>query len=147
VPLTKNDDDVRSAEVKIPPPGNSGFLGGWFGSRKLPTDFFLGQITRVSDGKKLSETHGSWMGAIDFDGKTYWTFKEKPVPHEPVVEKLALPSDSRFRPDIQCMVRGDMQAAAEAKLRLEEKQRRDAKMRKERAGAIRASDGSAGTAE
>ncbi len=46
-----------------------------------------------------------------------------------IPENDALPSDCRFRADIIALKRGDLKGAADAKLFLEEKQRRDAKLR------------------
>ena len=49
----------------------------------------------------------------------------------PVSDEAALPSDCRFREDLMYLGKGDLQGASEWKNTLEQKQRYDAKLRKE----------------
>lgn len=109
-------------------------VSSWFGwsKKKLPSDYFTGGIYEgdcADDTKKLCAADGTWLGCVEFDGIEYWNF-------EMDLEKFAmtkvaepLPSDCRYREDIIYLHAEDIQGASEWKRNLEEKQRRDAKLR------------------
>jgi hypothetical protein len=121
-------------ELSIPPPSTSSFLGSLFGgSKKLPSDYLVGEVYRLEgkERKRISRMQGTWLGAVEFDGRRYWTITDPATPHQPCPDSVALPSDCRFREDIRLLKSGRIKEAAEAKLRLEEAQRRDARLRKE----------------
>lgn len=126
-----------TCELTVPPP-SGGLFSGWF-SKKLPSDYFVGELAQA--GKRLARVEGTWLGAIEFDGRRYWSVTDKFVPAEPVPEAesgagggpLVLPSDARFREDVRLLKAGKAKEAAEAKVRLEELQRRDARLRREAA--------------
>eukprot|EP00696_Hemimastix_kukwesjijk_P004896 gnl/Hemi2/16262_TR5406_c0_g1_i1.p1 gnl/Hemi2/16262_TR5406_c0_g1~~gnl/Hemi2/16262_TR5406_c0_g1_i1.p1 ORF type:complete len:410 (-),score=155.90 gnl/Hemi2/16262_TR5406_c0_g1_i1:252-1481(-) len=117
-----------------------GWIASFFWSPKKPTDFFRGEIfasntatVGKSKAKKqvLSTCEGSWLDYLSFDGVRYWDVKtDAPSPLAPTTDPL--PSDSRFREDLQLLARKDLKNAHEAKTRLEEAQRADAKLRKAR---------------
>jgi len=69
------------------------------------------------------------LGAIEFDSKRYWTFTDKNYIHTRISNPL--PSDCGNRDDIQLLKGTSFKDAAEAKVKLENMQRRDAKLRKE----------------
>jgi hypothetical protein len=85
----------------------------------------------------VSEGSGSWLEYLEFDGKIYWTVNDErsstvlpndqSLPEE--LKEFMLPSDSRFRPDIQHMLSGNMDEAEKEKLKLEEVQRNDKHLR------------------
>jgi len=115
------------ANIHIPIPVN-GFFGGFFNSnKKPPSDHLSGTITHNS--KNVSDITGSWLGAIEFDGKRYWTFTDKTYIHARITNPL--PSDCSNREDIQLVKVTNFKDAAEAKVKLENIQRRDAKLRKD----------------
>ncbi|TYZ63083.1 hypothetical protein PybrP1_011771 [[Pythium] brassicae (nom. inval.)] len=76
----------------------------------------------------LSALQGSWLTHLEFDNKIYWHVESEPVfEHTPVADPL--PSDSRFREDVIALKNGDAALAQSEKLRLEELQRDDGKLR------------------
>lgn len=123
-----------SCKIQLPVPGTQ---GGWFSSRKLPTDHFAGEVIQTKDGKSttLSQCMGSWLGAIEWDGKQYWHHSEPKHRHRSQPKERLLASDCSFRPDI-CLLRdGDATKAAEKKTELEERQRADRRLREVRTAA------------
>lgn len=126
----KDEANKLSAELFMPIPNQGGWVSSWF-AKKHPSDHFVGDIAR--DGKPVCHVEGSWLGAIEFDGQRYWTHTDTKLvsKHERVKDDLALPSDVRHREDMELLRQGDAKAAATAKVKLEEAQRRDAKLRKE----------------
>jgi len=134
-----DEKNKLTCTITMPNPQSAGFLSSWFSSaKKLPSDHFAGGVLR--EGKSVSHCQGSWLGAIEFDGKPYWTWNNAvPLKCVSVPEGEALPSDSRFRRDIQLLKSSQNKAAAEAKAQLEDMQRRDAKLRKDRKDSRKAS--------
>jgi hypothetical protein len=126
----KDEKNKITCEVAIPNPHGAGTITSWFGKQKLPSDHFFGDIQQ--NGKRVARVEGSWLGAIEFDGKRYWDVKNQKVfKPEPAPEAETLPSDCRYREDILLLKKGDPKGAADAKAKLEDLQRRDAKLRKE----------------
>uniref|UniRef100_K3WHK9 Oxysterol-binding protein n=1 Tax=Globisporangium ultimum (strain ATCC 200006 / CBS 805.95 / DAOM BR144) TaxID=431595 RepID=K3WHK9_GLOUD len=83
----------------------------------------------------LSTVQGSWLSHLQFDNKVYWHVESEPVfEHQPVANPL--PSDSRFREDVIALKNGDLALAQSEKLRLEELQRADKKLREEKQNAV-----------
>ncbi|KAL6062324.1 Oxysterol-binding protein 4 [Balamuthia mandrillaris] len=131
------------------------WLKSWFAKPKYPADYFVGDIFRLStantatsasnaggssgaaanDKKEvLSRVEGCWLSHLDFDSKRYWDLKEVvPSTLQPVDDPL--PSDCRFRDDLQALLAGDFATAQQQKVLLEERQRGDARLRKEGAAA------------
>jgi len=107
--------------------------GGWFSMRKkVPTDYFKGSITALSDPRKVySVVEGSWVGAVEFDGKTYWDWKQSLEKAKPIPVDTPLPSDSRYREDLVHLAAGKKEEAGEWKYTLEQKQRADRALRAE----------------
>lgn len=71
---------------------------------------------------------GSIMGYIDFNGKRYWDH-EKVRPFKPRIKESPLQSDHTLRDDLKFLKAGDMVQAQAAKVKLEEQQRRDVRLR------------------
>jgi len=126
----KDETNKLTAELHMPIPNQSGWVTSWF-AKKHPSDHFVGEVMR--EGKSVCHVEGSWLGALEFDGHRYWTYTDAKVlsKHERVPDAAALPSDVRHREDMELLRKGDAKAAATAKVKLEEAQRRDAKLRKE----------------
>merc|ERR1712000_54101 len=119
------------AEVKINPE-----TGGWFSwKKKLPSDYLDGGIFKYTaspkDKKQVSKIDGSWLGCVLFDKQYYWNHKNGPPKFKPTPVENPLPSDSRFRQDIMQLKEGETDRANESKIRLEEKQRAEARLRKD----------------
>eukprot|EP00753_Platysulcus_tardus_P021836 PLAT9142.1.p1 GENE.PLAT9142.1~~PLAT9142.1.p1 ORF type:complete len:927 (+),score=380.70 PLAT9142.1:17-2797(+) len=102
--------------------------GSFFSKAERPTDAFRGDIMQA--GSKVSYCEGSWLGSIEFDGEVFWDMESVP-PVFAMPISSPLPSDCRFRSDLQSLKAGDLDAAADEKSRLENVQRRDRKLRKE----------------
>ena len=115
---------VRDAKNKLAmnlvfgPPAPSGFFS-WFGHGKLPSDFVVGDIVQATSedlepqkgDKVLSSIGGTWLGTVEWDGKTYWDVRESTVKHTPLPVDNPLPSDSRFRQDLIKLAESDVEAA------------------------------------
>lgn len=71
---------------------------------------------------------GSWTEEFKIGGKVYWDFRFNNLVHVRPVQN-ALPSDSRFREDSYYLLKGNLAKAAEHKLKMEVKQRRDKALR------------------
>ncbi|GLD93352.1 hypothetical protein PINS_up001944 [Pythium insidiosum] len=106
---------------------NNGFL------TKSQADDIKGQIVSTARGATkhpVSLLSGSWLTHLQFDDKVYWHVESEPAfAHTPVDDPL--PSDSRFREDLIALKNGDIALAQAEKLRLEELQRADRKIREE----------------
>ncbi|PFH32105.1 phosphatidylinositol transfer protein [Besnoitia besnoiti] len=95
----------------------------------VASDLIFGEIKDIATGKTCSTMTGSWIDKILFDGKSYWNGYTAPAPLEDCPDSQALPTDSRFRPDVLCLREGRVQQAQEWKLELEAVQRRDRAVR------------------
>mmetsp|Transcript_89282 Transcript_89282/g.133859 ORF Transcript_89282/g.133859 Transcript_89282/m.133859 type:complete len:435 (-) Transcript_89282:168-1472(-) len=104
------------------------------GRKNVPTDYFEGVIERYdpanpeAEGQVVSNVEGSWVGYCDFDKVRYWDHR--------TTEKLAmspprntLPSDSRRRADRNALEKKDFKLAQTEKVRMEEQQRAERKLR------------------
>mmetsp|Transcript_1426 Transcript_1426/g.4252 ORF Transcript_1426/g.4252 Transcript_1426/m.4252 type:complete len:430 (+) Transcript_1426:162-1451(+) len=80
--------------------------------------------------KALSACCGNWLSHLDWDSERRWTLVEE-MAEEWVPVPDPLPSDSRFRLDLATLKEGDQAGAQAAKEALENRQRHDAKTRKE----------------
>jgi hypothetical protein len=82
--------------------------GGLFSRASQASDFLAGEILEY--GQVVGTVSGNYLDKLDFDGVTYWELEKSPVylarrPQAP------LPSDCRFRPDLQLLSKGDRQGA------------------------------------
>jgi hypothetical protein len=119
-----------------------GWVASWFSTPKHPSDWLSGDIYRMSTRTKnkkdvLAKVEGSWLSHVDVDGKRYWDLKEV-APWSIRPADNPLPSDCRYREDLQALLRGDEEEAQRLKVKLEEKQRREARLRDEGEAAARA---------
>ena len=149
---------AHSAQLKFNPEVSSWF---GFSKKKLLSDYLLGGIYEgdcVDEKKKICHIDGTWLGSIEFDGLPYWKFDESPAKFMPIAVDSPLPSDCRYREDIIYLKAQDIPAAGEYvqpshylllplnsltrsltcsvrqcrwKHTLEERQRRDARLRKD----------------
>lgn len=93
---------------------------------RRPQDYFAGAIRR--DGKEVCRIYGSYLGFLEFDGVRYWDARDL-RPFALLKTAQALPSDSRYRPDLQQLAQGNVEEAQKCKEQMEEAQRKDAKLR------------------
>eukprot|EP01098_Paradermamoeba_levis_P006838 TRINITY_DN2846_c0_g1_i1.p1 TRINITY_DN2846_c0_g1~~TRINITY_DN2846_c0_g1_i1.p1 ORF type:complete len:369 (-),score=119.45 TRINITY_DN2846_c0_g1_i1:98-1204(-) len=139
----KDEKNNLLAEVTISPPGSSGFISRLCGYSDKPlSDYMLGDIYKISKGDddgqdqihkaSFCKITGSWLGCILFDDVSYWDFRDNLKLHTTIPKENPLPSDARFREDLIHLAKGDEKGAQEMKTKLENKQRRDAKLRKEK---------------
>jgi len=130
------------AMIDIPPPASGGWVSNWWsGTTAPPTDYVKGEIYRFEmEGDDEVRTEiiapvaGTWLGCIDIGGKPYWDHKQGMKLAKVIPVPNPLPSDSRFREDLVFLKAGDMEGAHKWKEQLENKQRRDARLRKEAHG-------------
>ncbi|EFA85771.1 oxysterol binding family protein [Heterostelium album PN500] len=118
-----------------------GFVRSIFSKQKEPSDYFVGQIfktgtTESKSGKEKKQDadvicsfEGSWLTHLSFDNTVYWDIKM--VPPGIVYEENPLPTDCRFREDLRYLKEGNTDKAKEYKSIVEERQRAEAKLRKE----------------
>eukprot|EP01155_Anaeramoeba_flamelloides_P010635 Anaeramoba_flamelloidesa325956_62.p1 GENE.a325956_62~~a325956_62.p1 ORF type:complete len:407 (-),score=76.93 a325956_62:55-1275(-) len=114
-------------------PSQLGFFKGLLFSRKLSTQSVAGTIYKLSESKNknkkiISTLSGTWLDQIYFDEKLYWDIDEN-IPERPMPIKNPLPSDSLFRKDRNALLKLKMKEAGELKVKLEQKQRYDRKLR------------------
>jgi len=132
-----------SCEIEFNPKEakDGGYFGFW-SKQLIPSDHFKGTIMRVkeslSESKRqkrviepVGNVQGSWLGCIEFDDTSFWDFREDLEIYETIPVENPLPSDCRFRQDIECLAQNELDEASQWKSKLEEKQRREAKLRKE----------------
>ena len=125
-------------------PDEIGFFKSFFKSKSTFPDYFKGVIVDLK-GVKIDENGGShklsknpkiygkfegeWTSFISFDNVEYWNNSMKTLnlfSHE-----FTIPSDGRFRPDLINLIKGNEEEGQKEKEILEEKQRRDRKLRAE----------------
>ncbi|EKX40994.1 hypothetical protein GUITHDRAFT_96169 [Guillardia theta CCMP2712] len=100
----------------------------------LPSDTFIGSINRLdAQGEiinSICNVEGSFLGFLDFNGHRYWDISSN-TGRDPVFDPLekCLPSDSRFREDRNALVNGEVERAQVEKVRIEERQRRERRLR------------------
>ncbi len=87
---------------------------------------------KINDKNKhiLSIIEGEFTHDVKFDGESYWSYDDNAYP---ALRRMAftLPSDSTFREDLIWWKKGDEDAAQRFKVKLEEIQRSDKKLRKQ----------------
>ncbi|EGG13889.1 oxysterol binding family protein [Cavenderia fasciculata] len=127
-----------------------GFVRSIFSKQKEPSDYFCGHVYKLNatgnsnsngkekDKKKQSErldsdnvcqVEGSWLTHLAFDNVNYWELKM--VPQGVIYESDPLSTDSRYREDLRYLKEGNIEKAKEYKSLIEDKQRTEAKLRKE----------------
>lgn len=84
----------------------------------------------VVDTIVLATCSGNWLSHLDWGGERRWTLAED-APEEWDPLPAPLPSDARYREDLAALAAGDLLLAQRAKEALEQRQRADAKLRKE----------------
>jgi len=126
--------------VKFADPSSKGYFS-WGSSSDEKSDSFSGFIRRFegeaptfecADFKDsrapLSKASGSWIDDLCFDGIKYWA-RDVTVAEAARPPALLLPSDSRLRTDVVAVSKGDWELADKEKLKLEQIQRTDRKLR------------------
>jgi len=129
-----------------------GGWGGWFSRKVVPSDYFRGTLIRLSDMQPLDpslinkiananediqdaevicDVQGSWLGCIEFDDERPWGIHDEFKVYSAVAVEEPLPSDCRFREDLQWLAAKDLDKSQEWKGILEEKQRAEARLRVE----------------
>lgn len=96
------------------------------------------QIAKIDNSlsdmtEKLCDVYGQVYSYLKIDGKEYWN-RDTHAPIKWVPAENALPSDNRYREDLIWLKRGNLEYAEEWKLKLEEQQRNDRKIRNKRKG-------------
>ncbi|KAH7460316.1 hypothetical protein PRIC1_014517 [Phytophthora ramorum] len=107
--------------------------------KKSQSDDIKGCIYPAKKSAKhaVATVNGSWLSHLQFDGKTYWHVESEPAfEHTPVEHPL--PSDVRHREDIIALKSGDAALAQTEKVKLEEQQRTDLKLRQEKSASNKA---------
>lgn len=107
--------------------------------------YFRGLITNISKNTKfdkkeftfsvvdkekhiVSSIEGEFTNYLKFDGETYWEYQKDVFP---AMKRMAftLPSDSTFREDLIWLKQNDEDTSQKLKIKLEEIQRNDKKLR------------------
>ncbi len=91
------------------------------------SDCFIGEI-KDKNGNVLSTFNGSYLSHIDFDGVRYWDIRNN-IDIEGFPVKNQIPSSSIYRKDMMRLYERKMEEAQEEKIKLEELQRYDRKLR------------------
>lgn len=137
----RDDKNGVGADMIIDPPAaTDSSWSSWFGygnTNKLPSDFIEGELfsyklnkdEREVNKRKICSIDGSWLGELRFDNKSYWKWSMNVKRADPLPVENPLPSDCRFRSDLIALQKGDLDLAQKEKERLENIQRREAKLR------------------
>jgi len=127
----KFEDEANNLSCElIISPEQPGWVASWFKTPKYPTDYLLGDIIDTKTKKKVVHVEGAWLSHIEFDGDRYWDM-DKTVPCSLNPLSHPLPSDCRYRYDLQALLAGGSEEAQRLKTVLEEKQRLEARLRVE----------------
>ena len=125
-------------------PDEVGFFKSFFKSKSTFPDYFKGVIVDLKEVKidenggshKLSKKpkiygkfEGEWTSFISFDNVEYWN--NSMTTFNLFSHEFTIPSDGRFRPDLINLIKGNEEESQKEKEILEEKQRRDRKLRAE----------------
>jgi hypothetical protein len=127
-------------------PDEIGYLKSFFKKKQntLP-DTFRGGVYNLNDidisdkdcihkMKKKStsfiQIEGRWTSHCEFDGDEYWNVDDYKLLGK-YDDGFILPSDGRYREDLQYFIKDDEENSQKAKEKLEELQRKDRKLRKE----------------
>lgn len=108
-------------------PDAIGWVASFFYSSKNPIDYFRGDV--MLGNMKVCQLDGSWLTHICIDNKKVMEFTSEKA-HSPIPIDNPLPTDSRFRRDLNFLKANDLDQAQKAKVEMEDAQRKDAKMRK-----------------
>ncbi|KAJ4453629.1 putative Oxysterol-binding protein 9 [Paratrimastix pyriformis] len=126
-----------------------GFLRGLFARGKSLADTCRGTIfrypatlaprlnglvipsdTEKAQCEKLADIEGGWFSYLEIAHERLWEInRERPFHCEDV--ERALPSDARFREDLRVHALGNNEASNVIKIRMEEQQRHEARLRKQ----------------
>ncbi|EFN54246.1 hypothetical protein CHLNCDRAFT_135777 [Chlorella variabilis] len=85
----------------------------------------------------LARCTGNWLSHLDWEEERWWTLLEEEAGRWEAVPS-PLPSDCRYREDLALLAEGEVRGAQRAKELLEQRQRADARLRKEAAAAAAA---------
>ena len=129
-------------------PDDRGFIGKMLGSKETFPDYFSGVITSISKNGRydvntkmysvikndskviLSKLEGELSSNIIIDNNVVWEFCDSKFPLLVRMEGM-LKSDSFYREDMWFLIEGDEDLAGRYKHVMEERQRRDRKLREE----------------
>jgi hypothetical protein len=158
----RDEQNGLACDLLINPNDQKLFSSFFSSKKKVPTDYLRGEIVRFknqedlkkpkhkvpeSEYEVLSKVQGSWLSCIEFDGERFWEWNDSKLKiYTPILVDNPLPSDSRFREDVQYLAKGDLENAGEFKRKYEQKQRREAALRKE-GNEIRKKDTARGNPE
>jgi hypothetical protein len=134
-PVFTDEKNNLSCKLIFDPDKKSFFK--MFATKKTPSDWIRGEVLVTNDKKPtpVGIIEGSWLSSLSFtDANTkqstvLWDIREgKNVNPKPVDDPL--PSDCRFREDLIALRKDEMENASKWKVKLEQKQRKEAKWRK-----------------
>lgn len=115
-------------------PDKKGFFSSFFSRQVSPTDTVRGFVKQ--NGTTIGTVEGSWLSKLDYidtkkNKRNLWDRTKHQVGKlEPAANPL--PSDCRFRQDLTCLAKNDIEGAQEWKEKLENVQRAERRLRKQR---------------
>lgn len=112
---------------------SEGIIQKMFAKKKtLQYDEFKIEIKQLNQQTKQKEVKctgvGSWLGQVVFDNKVYWSIFDKKDEWKQDSLNI-IPSDSKFRTDLNAVLANDIDKAQVEKGKLENLQRTDQKLR------------------
>jgi hypothetical protein len=135
------------AELSVDP-DERGFFKKITSKKQTYPDFFKGLVTSISKNAKwdkkennwavvnkdkhiISNIEGEFTSHLKFDNDIFWEYSQYTFPK---FKRMAntLPSDSTFREDLILLKKGEGDMAQKFKVKLEEVQRKDKKLREEK---------------
>ena len=125
----KKSSDGFEGKLYYTKPLNQGRV---FKNRKEEDKF---EMQYLDVKEEIAPIRGSWLTNLIIGEEEIWNIDQfKPARYQPIDDPL--PSDCRFREDLIWLKYGDTKNAEDWKLRLEEQQRWDRKIRQENQGII-----------
>ncbi|EGC37986.1 hypothetical protein DICPUDRAFT_29412, partial [Dictyostelium purpureum] len=144
-----DEKNMLGAEI-IFNPNALGFVRSLFTKQKSPSDTIVGKIFRlqqnhinnikkqnnngfnnIDEGDIISNIEGTWLTQLLIDNVEYWNIKMVPYGVLYRDPETTLPTDSSRRDDIRYLKLGNLEKAKEFKALIEDKQRHEAKLKKE----------------
>jgi len=138
-----------------PAPPTTGFFS-WLASKKPPSDYIVGNIVQTTSetgepkegDKVITPVSGSWLGCVKFGSEIHWdwTDEQNNLIKKSVATAVSdpLPCDSRLRADLISLSKAEIEKSQDWKVKLEVKQRKEEKSRKDFAKKLATSGGKSG---
>ena len=105
------------------------FIGHIVNSKYVQVDEKGSNHTLLKGYHSICKISGEWTNNIKFDDEEYWGIHDDNLLTMYHDENLMCPSDGSLRTDLQCFIKGNVDASQKEKEKMEVRQREDRKLR------------------